>query len=140
MKMQSIQSQKLKVKSQKDEPSQKSKVKSQSKCQGTSQKSKVKSQGRSHEPADLPRRQGTPTDKTRRPGTPSPPLDAAATPPRQGGELLDPKIVEDCRELYLAYGGQSIARVEAEMRAKGHRFYRQVLYSKRRKNGTLRLG
>src|SRR5687768_10895693 len=41
------------------------------------------------------------------------------------------KRIEDCRELYLKYGGRRHGEIEREMRALGHAdFHRRILYSR----------
>ena len=48
--------------------------------------------------------------------------------------------IQDCRELYLKYGGENHEQIEREMRAMGHRdFHRRSLY-RRFERGTSRAG
>ena len=45
-------------------------------------------------------------------------------------------MIDDARKLYLKYGGREHVQIELEMRAKGWRFYRQMLYSTGHSHGV----
>src|SRR5688572_19115207 len=46
-------------------------------------------------------------------------------------DQLQQKKIEDCRRLYLKYGGRWHMQIEREMRALGHTsFHRRILYSR----------
>lgn len=46
------------------------------------------------------------------------------------------KMIDDARELYLANGGRRHLEIEREMRARGWKFYREVLYTRRHSHGV----
>ena len=51
-------------------------------------------------------------------------------------DSLPQKMIDDARKLYLKYGGREHVQIELEMRAKGWRFYRQMLYSTGHSHGV----
>src|SRR5438128_94709 len=66
---------------------------------------------------------------------------AADTAAIEGGEHWDAKMIEDCRQIWLGYGGRSIDLIVAEMRRKGWpQFYKQLLYGKKNRGGSVTPG
>src|SRR5687768_2874917 len=51
--------------------------------------------------------------------------------PPHNEDQLQLKKIEDCRRLYLKYGGRRHMQIEREMRAVGHtNFHRRIMYSR----------